>query len=173
MAFGDRGIDFIGEYMCFIIFYYTAKQILVRSSKKIITIVKQVIFETWKRKIFGKMWRMWRFPKFSLTISLNMCMICSFCRKFYIWNIFLFPRGFDRFRKILWKEAHFAIIEIFFRCNHIQKISRYVVFARKIPLPCNQGASGTNISYSSRDVSSERFTPNSTLLVSLKRKNGK
>ncbi len=71
VAFGDRGIDFIGEYMCFIIFYYTTKNILVRSSKKIITIFKQEMFKTEKRKIFGKMWGIQRFPKLSLTISLK------------------------------------------------------------------------------------------------------
>ena len=91
---------------------------------------------------------------------------------------FFYPRGFERFRKILWKEAHFRDNLNFFRWNHLLKISRYVVFARKIPLPCNQGASGTHISYSSRDVSSEKFSTNSTILVGLnhkiiKRKNGK
>jgi hypothetical protein len=142
VAFGDRGIDFIGEYMCFIIFYYTAKRILVRNSKKkIIKIFKQVIFETGKRKIFGKMWRMWRFPKFLLTISLNMCMICSVCRKFYIWNIFYFREDLRDFAKFCGKKRIFAIIEIFFVATISRKylallclLGKYPCLVTKVPV---------------------------------------
>ncbi len=106
-----------------------------------ISIFKQEIFETGKRKFFGKMWRMWRFPKFSLTISLNMCMICSVCRKFYIWNIFYFREDLRDFAKFCGKKRIFAIIEIFFVATISRKylallclLGKYPCLVTKVPV---------------------------------------